>query len=325
MAAAVAWHAAVLPGDPKRVSLVGYGDVDNTMLEVLRHGERMVTLDLSPQFQNTVDEIDASFTGGDPFLFYHHQSASEKFSNRPWAVVDVRYCGALVYWNWLMDNADGGAKRRVEPLRGMVAIANDRDLWINENPDGRLWQAMVTICGEWGALARLLTNPDPALTWAEREMTARFVESQEERFNRARERITLVRIGNGAGMPREMAFLGDGCLEFGDTSDFCGSILDRPEPGACAPAVVALAYRKPSGGWAVSLRSREGLAGRAVSLLRDGRKIRGGGHGDAAALYLPAAYTEESIRESVRAALAANNESSSGMGVTLGDLLGGAR
>jgi nanoRNase/pAp phosphatase (c-di-AMP/oligoRNAs hydrolase) len=89
--------------------------------------------------------------------------------------------------------------------------------------------------------------------------------------------------------------------------------------------LVALAYRKPSGGWAVSLRSRDGLAGRAVSLLRDGRKIRGGGHGDAAALYFPAGYAEESIRESVRAALAANDENSSGMGVTLGDILGGVR
>jgi hypothetical protein len=74
----------------------------------------------------------------------------------------------------------------------------------------------------------------------------------------------------------------------------------------------------------VSLRSRNGLAGRVVSLLKDGRKIRGGGHGDAAALYFPNNYSEEGIRESISAALSAESESTSGMGVTLGDLIKGA-
>ncbi|MDR1471958.1 MAG: phosphohydrolase [Synergistaceae bacterium] len=318
----MAWRANS-SGDPIKVSLTGYGEVDNLMLEAFRKSERLIALDLSPQFQATVDEIDRDFPeGGAPFLFDHHQSTFERYSNRPWIVVDMNRCGAAVYWDWLMDgNADDETLERIEPMRGMVSVANDRDLWINENPDGRLWQAMVTLCGEWGALARLITNPSASFTEPELAVVTKFIESQEKRFNRAREHLVRSPV-RGLGESGELAFLGDGYLEFGDTSDFCGSILDRPEGGA-APLIAAISYRKPGGNWAVSLRSRGGLAGHVVSLLKDGRKIRGGGHGDAAALYFPSHYNEESIRESIAAALAAKSESSSGMGVTLGDLLKG--
>jgi hypothetical protein len=324
-AAALAWHVHHDCGDPIRVSLTGYGEVDNLILETRRSGTRMIALDLSPQFQATVDEIDASFSPeAPPFLFDHHASTFEKFSNRPWIVVDMSCCGALVYWNWLhAGNADESALRRAGALKEIVRIANDRDLWINEDPDGRLWQAMVTLCGEWGAFARLVANPDAAFTESERGAVADFVSRQEERFGRASEHLVKSRIG-GPGEQGEMAFLGDGYLEFGDTSDFCGMILDRPKEGRTAPVLVALAYKKPGGNWAVSLRSRGGLAGRVVSLLKDGRRIRGGGHGDAAALYFPPNYNEGGIKDSIQAALAAQKESSSGMGVTLGDLLKGS-
>jgi hypothetical protein len=325
VAAAVAWYANFPSGAPIKIALTGYGEVDNLMLESWRKSELMTVLDLSPQLQDTVDEIDRTFQqGAAPLLFDHHQSTIEKFSNRAWIVADIKCCGAMVYWNWIMDgNAGGKARDGAEPLADMVRIANDRDLWINEDPDGRLWQAMVTLCGEWGALSRLIANPKAVFTPQERELATRFVASQEERFARAMGRVIRARIGGPDG-PGDLAFLGDGHLEFGDTSDFCGAILDRPQSPEDVPAVVALAYRRPGGNWAVSLRSRFGLAGRAVSLLKDGRKIRGGGHGDAAALYFPSHYTEDSIRESILAALAAERESSSGMGVTLGDLLRGA-
>jgi hypothetical protein len=320
VAAAVGWYANSAAGDPIRVSLTGYNEVDNLILEGLRKNDRVIALDLSPQFQNTVDEIDRIFTGGEPFLFDHHQSAYDKIGQRAWAVVDVKRCGAAAYWDWLMMHGSEAAKRRAVLLEDMVEIANDRDLWINENPDGRLWQAMVTACGEWGALARLISNPSAVFTVQERALVERFTAAQEDRFKRARDRMVLRGLGNGAG---KMAFLGDGCLEFGDTSDFCGSILDRPDDPGDVPAIVVLAFRRPSGAWAVSLRSRDGLSGKAVSLLKDGRSIRGGGHDDAAALYFPASYNEKSIMESIQSALATSRESARGMGVTLGDLLKG--
>lgn len=320
-AAALAWYANSGNGRPIRLSLTGYGEVDNLILETLRSGTQMLALDLSPQFQATVDEIDTSFKGDTPFLFDHHKTTFERYDNRPWAVIDIAHCGALVYWNWLFaGNMDAQTQERIEPLRGIVHIANDRDLWINENPDSRLWQAMVTLCGEWGALTRLIASPCGELTPSERASAERFVAQQEERFNRAKENIVRSRISDGSG---DMAFLGDGHLEFGDTSDFCGLLLDRPDAGTEPPQLVALAYRKPAGNWAVSMRSRGGFAGKVVSLLKDGRKIRGGGHGDAAALYFPNNYTEASIRESIVAALAAERESSSGLGVSIGDLLKG--
>jgi hypothetical protein len=323
--AALAWRVHHGLGIPIRVSLTGYGEVDNIILETRRNRVNAIVLDLSPQFQATVDEIDASFDPDDPpFLFDHHKSSFEKFSNRPWAVLDMGCCGASVYWNWLhAGNADAGVLRRVEPMREIVRIANDRDLWINKDPLGLLWQAMTTLCGEWGAFARLITNPDAALTAAEREAAENFVSLQEKRFETAKHHLVTSRI-DGADGPGEMAFLGDGYLEFGDTSDFCGSILDRPEAGKIAPVLVALAYKRQGGGWAVSLRSRDGLSGKVVSLLKDGRRVRGGGHGDAASLYFPANYDENSIKDSILAALTAQKERTAGMGVVLGDLLKGA-
>ncbi|MDR1944377.1 MAG: phosphohydrolase [Synergistaceae bacterium] len=321
----MAWHARHFTGNPIRISLVGYGEVDNLILETMRSGAEMAVLDLSPQFQATVDEIDRTFeSGGAPFIFDHHKSSFEKYENRPWIEADMDNCGAGVYWNWLFaGNAGEETLRRIEPLRAIVRIANDRDLWINEDPDGRLWQAMVTLCGEWGALARLISNPDARFTESERAAVTAFVIRQEERFVRAKDHLIRERVDGG----NDLVFLGDGHLEFGDTSDFCGMILDRRDDGSAGeppPSLVALAYRKPGGGWAVSLRSRHGLSGKIVSLLKDGRKIRGGGHGDAAALYFPNNYDENGIRESIRAALAAGRESSSGMGVTIGDLFKGA-
>jgi hypothetical protein len=323
-AAAVAWYAHQGAGRPIGLSLVGYGEVDNVMLETLKSGSEMIVLDLSPQFQTTVDEIDRTFEGGAPFLFDHHKSTFEKYGARPWIIADMTCCGALVYWNWLFaGNTDDETLCRIEPLGDIVRIANDRDLWINENPDGRLWQAMVTLCGEWGALARLISNPSATLAEGERFAVMSFVKRQEERFKRAKEHLSRERVDREV----EFMFLGDGHLEFGDTSDFCGMLIDGPDgvrQEEHIPIIVALAYRKAAGGWAVSLRSRCGLAGRVVSLLRDGRKIRGGGHQDAAALYFPNNYSEVGIRESIFAALKAESESSSGMGVTIGDLLKGA-
>ncbi|MDR0616106.1 MAG: phosphohydrolase [Synergistaceae bacterium] len=321
-AAALAWRAAYHRGSPIRLTLSGYGEVDNAILEAMKNGDGMTVIDLSPQFQATVDEIDRTFIpGSPPFIFDHHKSTFEKYANRPWIVADVDYCGAMVYWNWLHSgNADGETLAMIEPLRHIVRVANDRDLWINEDPDGRLWQAMVTLCGEWGALSRLIANPSAVFTDSERAAVTGFVRRQEERFKRAKEHLARNRSGRG-----DFLFLGDGFLEFGDTSDFCGMLLDRPDSAEeNAPILVALAYRKPGGGWAVSLRSRSGLAGRVVSLLKDGRKIRGGGHLDAAALYFPKDYNESGIRESISAALSAQSKSASGMGVTLGDLFKGS-
>jgi hypothetical protein len=329
-AAAVAWYARSYRGIPLKISLSGYGEVDNLILETMKSGAGLVVLDVSPQSQSAVDEIDRVFDpDGAPFIFDHHKSSFEKYKNRPWIEVDMGFCGAMVYWNWLFaGNADDEALRRVEPLREIVRIANDRDLWINEDPNGRLWQAMVTLCGEWGALARLISNPDAVFTKSERAAVVSFVERQEERFKRAKDQLVRERIGGAKGSdgPGDFVFLGDGHLDFGDTSDFCGMILDRPDAMGGQeniPALVALAYSKPGGGWAVSLRSRRGLAGRVVSLLKDGRRIKGGGHGDAAALYFPNSYSESGIKDSIKAALLAERESSSDMGVTLGDLLKG--
>ena len=87
--------------------------------------------------------------------------------------------------------------------------------------------------------------------------------------------------------------------------------------------VAAVAARRLGGDWAVSMRSRDGLAGRVLALLKDGKKVRGGGHGDASALYFPRNYTQEQMRDSILAAIKVEKERSAAPKVTLGDLFKG--
>jgi len=74
----------------------------------------------------------------------------------------------------------------------------------------------------------------------------------------------------------------------------------------------------------VSMRSRSETAGKVVGMLRDGKKIRGGGHDDSAALYFPPSYSPEQIRTTITAALRAIKDSERPTGVTLGDLFASA-
>ena len=79
------------------------------------------------------------------------------------------------------------------------------------------------------------------------------MEKQEKRFA-----LALEKIG-----PRtaDIAFVEPGILEFGDVSDFGGLVLDRM---ANPPLLVAVAAKRYSGEWAVSMRSRSETAGKVV-------------------------------------------------------------
>lgn len=314
VAAALAWHYAQWSGKLVKVSLSGYGDVDELIINSLRAGYEPLVLDLFCQREQTIDEIDKTWDEArPPFLFDHHKSTFERYSNRKWLRVDTNYCGALVYHRWLTAKNPSGREldvlNRLEPL---VRIANDRDLWLGELPDSRLWQGLLSLCGHYSAFSRLTANPSAGLTREERRGAEEYVERQEARFGIAKQ--SIVRTGN------DLAFVKDGLLEFGDVSDFCGLILDRePSP----PLVAAVSAKRLGGDWAVSLRSRDGFAGRVMALLKDGKKVRGGGHGDASALYFPRSYTEEQIRESIIAAIKVQKEREEAPAVTLGDLFKG--
>ena len=96
-----------------------------------------------------------------------------------------------------------------------------------------------------------------------------------------------------------------------------GLVLDRmAEP----PLLVAVAAKRFSGEWAVSLRSRSEMAGKVVGMLRDGKKVRGGGHDDSAALYFPPSYSPDQIRTTLQAAMRTIRDQERPTGVTLGDL-----
>ena len=311
-AAALAWHVNKNRG-LSRVFLTGYGEVDALISEAMASGSEPLVLDLFCQREETVDMIDKNRDEAlPPFLFDHHKSTFERYGNRKWARIDTGCCGALVYWRWLKENSsDARTLEVLDKLEPIVRIANDRDLWLGEIPESRLWQALITMCGYWSVFARLAADPDAKLTQAELEGASEFTERQEARFAEAREHIW--RVGN------DLAFCCDGVLEYGDVSDFCGLLLDRTED---PPLVAAVAAKRMSGDWAVSLRSRDGLSGRILALLKDGRKIRGGGHGDASALYFPRNYTQEQIRDSIIAAIKVERERSAQPKVSIGDLLG---
>lgn len=310
VSAALAWHVNY-GRVPLKVTLAGYGTVDNLIQESLQKEEPFMVLDLFCQYDLTVDEIDKRFVeGSQPLVFDHHESNFSKYSNRPWLELDSSYCAAMVYFNWLRSgSSDPQILSRLNDLETITKIANDRDLWINSIPESRLWHALVTLCGPWSVFTRLVADPSGDLKPHERSIAQDFVDDQEERFVRAVESIK----SNG----KDLSFIGDGILEFGDVSDFGGLVLDRMDS---PPLLLAVATRRFRGDWAVSLRSRNGFAGRVSGILKDGRKVRGGGHENAAALYFPSSYSENRIQESLEAALHTLKEQEKPMGATLGDL-----
>jgi hypothetical protein len=313
-AAALAWHVNGAAGRVMRVSLSGYGEVDENIMNSLRAGDDLLVLDLFCQREQTIDEIDRQFDESQPpFLFDHHKSTYERYAGRKWACVDLSCCGASVYKKWLEQSGpDERTARVIKRLSPIVEIANDRDLWLGQIPESRLWQGLITLCGPWSVFARLAADPSAEMSPSEEAAAKDFVERQEARFAAAKEKV--VRTGN------DLSYIYDGLLEYGDVSDFCGMILDRePDP----PLVAAVGAKRFGGDWAVSMRSRNGFAGRVMTLLKDGRRVRGGGHGDAAALYFPRSYNEEQIRESIVAAIKAERERNQSPNVTLGDLFKG--
>lgn len=304
-AAAVAWHRWN-GSRPLKISLAGYGSVDSLILESLNAGQDFVVIDLFCQDERTVENLDRHHgENGEPFVFDHHETTAARYGKRPWAVVNTSFCAAKVYFRWLLEKRAPGMER----LAPLVDLANDRDLWINENPDSRLWQALITLCGPYSLFTRLAVNPETVLFPHERQAALDFVEKQEKRFA-----LALERMGKGSG---DLAFVEPGILEFGDVSDFGGLVLDRM---ASPPLLVAVAAKRFSGEWAVSMRSRSELAGKVVGILKDGRKIRGGGHDDSAALYFPPSYTPDQIRSTLQAAMRTIRDSERPAGVTLGDL-----
>ena len=309
-AAAVAWYR--WKGiRPLRVSLAGYGAVDGLIMESLAAGQDFMAMDLFCQDARTVEAVDRFYSeGDDPLVFEHHDTTLARYGGRPWLVADASCCAAMVYYRWLT----GRGAKGLEFLGPLVELANDRDMWINENPDSRLWNALVTMCGPCSLLARLAGNPEAALEPHEREAAEDFVEKQEKRFA-----LAVEKIGRG---DRELAFVPPGVLDFGDVSDFGGLVLDRMDN---PPLLVAVAAKRFSGEWAVSLRSRSETAGKVVGMLRDGRKIRGGGHDDSAALYFPQSYTPDQIRDTIRAAMRTKRDQERPAGVTLGDLFSGVK
>ncbi|HCL80316.1 MAG TPA: phosphohydrolase [Synergistaceae bacterium] len=305
-AAAVAWHRW-RDRRPLKVSLAGYGTVDALILESLDARQDFIVLDLFCQDGRTVETLDRVHSdGAPPFVFDHHETTAARYGARPWLVTDTSVCAAKVYYQWLLRNDPQG----LDGFAPLVDLANDRDLWLNQNPDSRLWQALITLCGPYSLFTRLAVNPGTALAPHERTAAMDFVDQQEKRFA-----VALQRTGTGKG---SMTFVEPGILEFGDVSDFGGLVLDRmAEP----PLLVAVVSKRFAGDWAVSLRSRDETAGKVVGMLRDGRKVRGGGHGDSAALYFPASYSPDQIRSSLEAALRTIEESERPTGFTLGDLM----
>lgn len=305
-AAAVAWHH-FKEQSPLKVTLTGYGSVDGMILENLNAHIPMVVLDLFCQKEATIEEIDRTHQPEEPpFLFDHHETTAQRYSNRPWIVVDTSMCAAKVYLEWLLQHEPGTSARC---LAGMVDIANDRDLWLNQREESRLWQAMITLCGPESILTRLAFNPSWQLESFEENAAKDFIERQEGRFEKALEIISR---------SKDIAFVEDGILEFGDVSDFGGLVLDRLDN---PPLIVAVAARRVMGDWVLSLRSRNAMAGNVVGILRDGKKVRGGGHDDSAALYFPPFYSQEQIKSSLDAAVRTIQERDKPVGTSLGDLL----
>ncbi len=259
-AAAVAWHRWQ-PTRPLKVSLAGYGTVDALILESIEAGQEFVVIDLFCQ-----NEEDNRKTG--QTVYCRRRSVSLRPSRHHGRALRQPPLGRRGHHSLrgegLLPLARRDGRAGMERLAPLVELANDRDLWINENPDSRLWQALITLCGPQSLFARLAANPEAVLLPHERAAAVEFVEKQEKRFA-----LAVEKIGKSKD---DLAFVEPGILEFGDVSDFGGLVLDRM---ANPPLLVAVAAKRYSGEWAVSMRSRSETAGKVVGMLRDGKKIRG--------------------------------------------------
>jgi len=225
VAAAVAWYALYPESAPLQINLLGYGEIDNAILETLQSDRKPLILDLFCQRRETIDLIDSYFEGGCPICFDHHETTLQNWGNRPWLKIDTSCCAAKVYYSWLMSqDLPDSARQRLIILSDIVEVANDRDLWLGQKPESRLWQALITMCGPWSVFCRLVANPSSSLSDGEYEATTEFVHDQEARFAEALEKVK--RYGD------DLMAIGPELLEFGDVSDFCGLILDRTEKSA---------------------------------------------------------------------------------------------
>ena len=73
--------------------------MDALILETLDAGHELVVIDLFCQNERTVERLDKLHQPEDePFLFDHHETTAARYGNRPWAVVDTRFCAAKVYY-----------------------------------------------------------------------------------------------------------------------------------------------------------------------------------------------------------------------------------
>jgi len=211
VSAALAWHFHNIRV-PLKISLAGYNIVDNLILESMEREEKMVVLDLFCQKPRTVDEIDKRFTHEtEPFIFDHHESNLSRYSNRPWLHLDTRYCAARVYFLWLQARVTENREERIlHDMERMVNIANDRDMWINSLEESRLWQALITLCGPWGILTRLTSDPGAELRDYELSAARDFIARQERRFSQAMEIIGSLR---GSLPLWEMGFWSSGMFQ----------------------------------------------------------------------------------------------------------------
>ena len=75
-AAAVAWHAHYPEGRPIKVTLAGYGEVDDLMVESVQ--ELQVVVGSLRQRQKTVDYTTAPLKRGRTHPFDHHKSMMER-------------------------------------------------------------------------------------------------------------------------------------------------------------------------------------------------------------------------------------------------------
>jgi hypothetical protein len=132
-AAAVAWHAHYPENAPLRVSLSGYGEVDELMLETLRGNARLLVLDLFCQRRETVDEVDTFSRGRRTVALRPSQNNGGAFRKQK---MDGHRHECLRGQSVLRLDSEKGhstaSRRRLDSLADLVDIANDRDLWLGK-------------------------------------------------------------------------------------------------------------------------------------------------------------------------------------------------
>lgn len=244
--------------------MCSYGDLERVINKHLRRTGPLVIADLSLP-QELAERLDRR---GNVTLIDHHITSLPLAEKYPWAVVDISRCAALSLWHHL------GGEERLPEYEELAVLANDRDLWIRQDPRSDDLAMLLQAMGRDRFFNRFVCNPSVTLDATEQLI----VDIEKERIKRVCESAKVFTFHDAEGQRVGVVFVDS------YVSDVANHILDT-----CKEYDYVVACSLTGNHPRVSLRSRKG----GVDVSEMAKKLGGGGHPSAAGFTLPDSFVED--------------------------------